>query len=50
MEMREFGGVGMQASVIGFGCNSFGIDQDAGRRLQLCASILVRDAEKEIIP
>jgi aryl-alcohol dehydrogenase-like predicted oxidoreductase len=33
MEMRESGGVGMRASVIGFGCNSFGIDQDAGRAI-----------------
>ena len=29
MEMREFGGVGRRASVIGLGCNDFGIDQDA---------------------
>jgi aryl-alcohol dehydrogenase-like predicted oxidoreductase len=36
MEMREFGGVGMRASVIGLGCNNFGIYQDPGRRLQLC--------------
>lgn len=30
MEMREFGGEGMRASVIGLGCNNFGIYQDAG--------------------
>jgi hypothetical protein len=29
MEMREFGAVGMRASVIGLGCNNFGIYQDA---------------------
>lgn len=29
MEIREFGGVGMGASVIALGCNNFGIYQDA---------------------
>ena len=29
MEMREFGGTGIRASVIGLGCNNFGIYQDA---------------------
>jgi aryl-alcohol dehydrogenase-like predicted oxidoreductase len=29
MEMRELGGMGMRASVIGLGCNNFGIYQDA---------------------
>jgi aryl-alcohol dehydrogenase-like predicted oxidoreductase len=41
MEMREFGGTGIRASVVGLGCNNFGIYQNA--------VILVRDAEKAII-
>src|SRR5258708_25011180 len=29
MEMREFGGTGIRASVVGLGCNNFGIYQNA---------------------
>src|SRR5882757_356369 len=31
MEMREFGGTGIRASVIGLGCNNFGIYQNAAQ-------------------
>ncbi len=31
MEMREFGGTGIRASVVGLGCNNFGIYQNAAQ-------------------
>jgi aryl-alcohol dehydrogenase-like predicted oxidoreductase len=31
MEMREFGGTGIRASVVGLGCNKFGIYQNAAQ-------------------
>jgi aryl-alcohol dehydrogenase-like predicted oxidoreductase len=40
MEMREFGGVGMRASVIGLGCNNFGIYQDAGQAIAVVRKAL----------
>jgi aryl-alcohol dehydrogenase-like predicted oxidoreductase len=39
MEMREFGGTGIRASVIGLGCNNFGIHQNAAQ-----AVAVVREA------
>ena len=33
MEMREFDGIGMRASVIGLGCNNFGIYQNAAQAI-----------------
>ena len=51
MEMREFGGSGIRASVVGLGCNNFGIYQNAAQAVAVVrnCSILVRDAEKAII-
>ena len=40
MEMRELGGVGMRASVIGLGCNNFGIYQDAGQAIAVVRKAL----------
>jgi aryl-alcohol dehydrogenase-like predicted oxidoreductase len=40
MEMREFGAVGMRASVIGLGCNNFGIYQDAGQAIAVVRKAL----------
>ena len=40
MEMREFGGAGMRASVIGLGCNNFGIYQDAGQAIAVVRKAL----------
>ncbi|HLZ84433.1 MAG TPA: aldo/keto reductase [Caulobacteraceae bacterium] len=40
MEMREFGGTGMRASVIGLGCNNFGIYQDAGQAIAVVRKAL----------
>ena len=40
MEMREFGGVGMRASVIGLGCNNFGIYQDGGQAIAVVRKAL----------
>ena len=31
MEMQEFGGTGMRASVVGLGCNNFDIYQNAAQ-------------------
>jgi aryl-alcohol dehydrogenase-like predicted oxidoreductase len=31
MEMREFGGTGIRASVVGLGCNNFGLYQNAAQ-------------------
>jgi len=31
MEMREFGGTGIRASVVGLGCSNFGIYQNAAQ-------------------
>jgi len=31
MEMREFGGTGIRTSVVGLGCNNFGIYQNAAQ-------------------
>ena len=40
MEMREFGGTGIWASVIGLGCNNFGIYQDAGQTIAVVRKAL----------
>jgi aryl-alcohol dehydrogenase-like predicted oxidoreductase len=40
MEMREFGGVRMRASVTGLGCNNFGIYQDAGQAIAVVRKAL----------
>jgi hypothetical protein len=40
MEMREFGGTGIRASVIGLGCNNFGIYQDAGQAIAVVRKAL----------
>jgi aryl-alcohol dehydrogenase-like predicted oxidoreductase len=40
MEMREFGGTGIRASVIGMGCNNFGIYQDAGQAIAVVRKAL----------
>jgi len=40
MEMREFGGTGIRASVVGMGCNNFGIYQDAGRAIAVVRKAL----------
>src|SRR5580658_2842747 len=40
MEMREFGGAGIRASVIGLGCNNFGIYQDAGQAIAVVRKAL----------
>jgi hypothetical protein len=58
MEMREFGGTGIRASVVGLGCNN---DRNTCQAIAAAngltsfatmeanCSILVRDAEKGII-
>jgi predicted aldo/keto reductase-like oxidoreductase len=38
--MREFGGTGIRASVIGLGCNNFGIYQDAGQAIAVVRKAL----------
>ena len=40
METREFGGAGIRASVIGLGCNNFGIYQDAGQAIAVVRKAL----------
>ena len=40
MEMREFGGTGIRTSVVGMGCNNFGIYQDAGRAIAVVRKAL----------
>ncbi len=40
MEMREFWGIGIWASVIGLGCNNFGIYQDAGQTIAVVRKAL----------
>jgi aryl-alcohol dehydrogenase-like predicted oxidoreductase len=40
MEMREFGGTGIRASVIGLGCNNFGMYQDAGQAIAVVRKAL----------
>jgi aryl-alcohol dehydrogenase-like predicted oxidoreductase len=40
MEMRELAGVEMRASVIGLGCNNFGIYQDAGQAIAVVRKAL----------
>ena len=40
MEMREFGGVGIRASVIGLGCNNFGIYQNAAQAIAVVRKAL----------
>jgi len=40
MEMREFGGVGMRASVIGLGRDNFGMYRDAGRAIAVVRKAL----------
>jgi aryl-alcohol dehydrogenase-like predicted oxidoreductase len=40
MEMREFGSVGLRASVIGLGCNNFGIYQDARQAIAVVRKAL----------
>jgi len=49
MEMREFGGTGIRAPVVGLGCNNFGIYQNPFATMEANCSILVRGAEKAII-
>ena len=38
--MREFGGTGIRASVIGLGCNNFGIYQDGGQAIAVVRKAL----------
>jgi aryl-alcohol dehydrogenase-like predicted oxidoreductase len=40
MEMREFGGTGIRASVIGLGCNNFGIHQNAAQAVAVVRNAL----------
>ena len=40
MEMREFGGTGIRASVVGLGCNNFGIYQDTGQAIAVVRKAL----------
>jgi len=40
MEMREFGGTGMRASVVGLGCNNFGIYQNAAQAVAVVRKAL----------
>jgi aryl-alcohol dehydrogenase-like predicted oxidoreductase len=40
MEMREFGGTGIRASVVGLGCNNFGIYQNAARAVAVVRKAL----------
>ena len=38
--MREFGGTGIRASVVGLGCKTFGIYQDAGQTIAVVGKAL----------
>src|SRR6202047_3231344 len=40
MEMREFGGTGIRASVIGLGCNNFGIYENAAQAVAVVCKAL----------
>jgi aryl-alcohol dehydrogenase-like predicted oxidoreductase len=40
MEMREFGGTGIRASVVGLGCNNFGIYQNAAQAIAVVRKAL----------
>src|ERR1700682_1613803 len=40
MEMRELGGTGIRASVIGLGCNNFGIYQNAAQAVAVVRKAL----------
>src|ERR1700678_4690502 len=40
MEKREFGGTGMRASVVGLGCNNFGIYQNAAQAVAVVRKAL----------
>src|SRR5260370_4618430 len=40
MEMREFGGTGIRASVVGLGCNNFGIYQNAAQAVAVVRKAL----------
>jgi aryl-alcohol dehydrogenase-like predicted oxidoreductase len=40
MEMRELGGTGIRASVIGLGCNNFGIYQNAAQTIEVVRKAL----------
>ena len=40
MEMREFGGTGIRASVVGLGCNNFGLYQDAAQAVAVVRKTL----------
>src|SRR5580693_5925919 len=40
MEMREFGGTGIRASVVGLGCNNFGLYQDAAQAVAVVRKAL----------
>ena len=40
MEMREFGGTGTRASVVGLGCNNFGIYQNAAQAVAVVRKAL----------
>src|SRR5260370_5359710 len=40
MEMREFGGTGIRASVIGLGCNNFGIYPNAAQAVAVVRKAL----------
>ena len=50
MEMREFGGTGIRASVIGLGCNNFGIYQDAGQAIAVAKVAASHGSRKETLP
>ena len=40
MEMREFGGTGIRSSVVGLGCNNFGIYQNAAQAVAVVRKAL----------
>src|SRR5258708_1921835 len=40
MEMREFGGTGIRASVVGLGCNNFGMYQNAAQAVAVVRKAL----------
>jgi aryl-alcohol dehydrogenase-like predicted oxidoreductase len=40
MEMREFGGTGIRASVVGLGCNNFGLYQNAAQAVAVVRKAL----------
>jgi aryl-alcohol dehydrogenase-like predicted oxidoreductase len=40
MEMREFGGTGIRASVVGSDCNNFGIYQNAAQAVAVLRKAL----------